>query len=126
MDKINNTYYKCEFCGSDDVEIDDSCNCIVIDLKCNKCGEESTTLKEGIEQELDSDTLAILKGDIPEETVYEMRDIISSFMEDFDIPLKGTLTNEQRELLFTDLMTLMKESKETIENDKSKVEFPTK
>lgn len=124
MDKPNNTYYKCEFCNSSDVEVDDSCNCIVIDLKCNQCGELSTALKEGIEEEIDADTLSIFTDGVSEETMNEMRGIITSFMDNFDIPLKGTLTEEQRELLFTDLMDLMNESKED-KDDTGEIKLPT-
>ena len=109
--------YICEACESKNVEIDNSCNCAVVDIKCLDCGEESFAIREDIQGEIDTETEMVLSKGLTEEMMKEFRENISEFVTDFP---KGHILDEtERDELFDNLMETMNKSKENKDADQT-------
>ena len=116
--------YICEACESSNVEIDNSCNCAIVDIKCLDCGEDSFAIREDIQNEIDAETETIIKNDtqkgITPEIMQEFKEIISEFVVDY--PKGYVLDNNERDELFDNLMDTMNKSKE--KRNAGKTKFP--
>jgi len=102
---LNPNNYSCIECNSKDVEIDNSCQCVVVDIKCKACGAESYAIREDLEQDFSDGNKSLIDKILDESSAQEMREIVAEFTK--DIPKAQLLNEDERNELFDDMLKML-------------------